>query len=246
MSLLESPAMTDANTKPDPFKPEQPRIPGVAEARVFEKSARPTAAAQPAAPPGLLPYHMPPVWLALSLLGALFLGIGIAWWSHGTSAKESFPAAAGDPPAAAPEPVKPVEKLAVAPGEVATTEELSKPWSSKRFIYRDPVTHAEVPATVVRLPGGAYWGFSLREPFGTCEMEFVTDLNRLATMYNYRTDHPMVGDPCNRTVFDLLRYGNNPDGLLVRGAIAQGAAVRPPIAIEIRERGKQIVAVKME
>jgi hypothetical protein len=238
--------MTDTNIKPDPFKPDQPRIPGVADARAREKPPVPAAAAQPAAAPRLLPFRMPPLWITLSVAGALVLGGAIAWWSHGTSAKEPDPVAVADPPAAVVEPAKPVEKLAVAPGEVATTEELAKPWSSKRFVYRDPVTHAEVPAIVVHLPGGAYWGFSLREPFGTCEMEFVTDLNRLATTYNYRTDHPMVGDPCNRTVFDLLRYGNNPDGLLVRGAIAQGGAVRPPVAIEIRARGKQIVAVKME
>jgi hypothetical protein len=238
--------MTETIKQSDPFKPEQPRIPGVAGGRASEMAARPAAAAHAAEAPRLLPLHMPPLWITLAVAGALVVGSGIAWWSHGTSAKEPAPVAVADPPPPVAEPPKPVEKLAVAPGEVATVEELAKPWSSKRFIYRVPVTHAEIPAMVVHLPGGAYWGFSLREPFGTCEMEFVTDLNRLATNYNYRADHPMLGDPCNRTVFDLLHYGNNPDGLLVRGQIAQGAAVRPPIAIEIRARGKKIVAEKME
>ncbi len=51
------------------------------------------------------------------------------------------------------------------------------------------------PAMVVRLPGGAYWGFSMREPFGDCQLELVTDLKKLKTAYNFRADHPMVADP---------------------------------------------------
>jgi hypothetical protein len=76
-------------------------------------------------------------------------------------------------------------------------------------------------------------------------LEYVTDLQKLDTEYHYRASHPMVGDPCNRTVFDLTRYGNAPGGL-VRGEIAQGAGVRPPVAIEIRKRGKEILAERME
>jgi hypothetical protein len=55
----------------------------------------------------------------------------------------------------------------------------------------------------------------------------------------------MVGDPCNHAVFDLTRYGSGPNGL-VRGEIKQGAAVRPPIAIEIETKGKRLLAVRME
>jgi hypothetical protein len=238
--------MTDTNKKPDPFKPEQPRIPGVAEGGASENTARPAAAAQPAAAHGIRPHRMPPLWITLLVAVVLLLSVGIAWRNHVTSAKQATSATVVDFPAASSEQTQPVEKLPVAPGVVATTEELAKPWSSKRFLFHDPVTREPIPAIVVHLPGGAYWGFSMREPFGSCELEFVTDLNKLAAVYNYRTDHPMVGDPCNRTVFDLLRYGDNPDGLLVRGAIARGAAVRPPVAIEINTRGKQIVAVKME
>ena len=98
---------------------------------------------------------------------------------------------------------------------------------------------------VVRLPGGVYWGFSLVEPYGSCEMEFVTDMEKLRTDYGFRASHPMVGDPCNRAVFDLTRYGSGPAGL-VRGEIAHGAAVRPPMAIEIQVRGKQVLAQKIE
>ena len=99
---------------------------------------------------------------------------------------------------------------------------------------------------VVRLPGGEYWGFSLREPFGNCDLEYVTDMAALQTNYNFSADHPMVGDPCNHSVFDLMRYGTTPSGTLVRGEIEQGGAIRPPIAIEIRKDGNEIRAVRME
>ncbi|HKQ88458.1 MAG TPA: hypothetical protein VJS43_17000 [Candidatus Acidoferrales bacterium] len=182
----------------DPFKPQQPAIPGVpreawklhqpAQAAVISSSVRPeTELAVPSRPP-----------------------------SH----------------------------WAVAPGVVATEAELAKPWAAKEFSYRDPIMDREVPAIVVHLPRGGYWGFSLIEPFGTCQLEYVTNLERLRTFYGFAADHPMVGDPCNRAVFDLLQYGG-PPGAEVRGAPVRGG-VRPPIAIEIEQRGKEILATKME
>jgi hypothetical protein len=140
----------------------------------------------------------------------------------------------------------PVEQLPVGPGQIATTDELAKVWSSQRFIYRDESTGERTKAIVVRMPGGSLWGLLLREPFGNCDLEYVTDLQKLDTEYHYRADHPMVGDPCNRTVFDLTRYGTNSAGRLVRGQVAQGSAIRPPIAIEIRTNGKQVIAARME
>lgn len=118
-------------------------------------------------------------------------------------------------------------------------------WSAKRFLFRNPLTSETVPAMVVRLPGGGYWGFSLREPYGSCDMEFVTDLEKLQSYYNFRANHPMVGDPCDRSVFDLAEYGTAPSGL-VRGEVAQGTAIRPPLAIEIRTNGDKVQAVRME
>jgi hypothetical protein len=179
------------------------------------------------------------------LAGALVLGGGIAWLSHGSTAKVAGPTATPEPAQPAAVAAKPPEKLPMAPGEVATTDELSKPWSSKRFIFREPGTFKDTLGIVVHLPDGTFWGLSLREPYGSCEMEYVTDLQKLDTEYHFRASHPMVGDPCNKTVFDLTRYGNAPGGL-VRGEIAQGAGVRPPMAIEIRTHGKQILASRME
>ena len=98
---------------------------------------------------------------------------------------------------------------------------------------------------VVHLPRGGYWGFSLIEPYGTCRLEYVTDLQKLATVYGYRADHPLIADPCNKSLFDLLRYGG-PIDASVRGDIVSGTSVRPPIAVEIQQRGNAILATEIE
>jgi hypothetical protein len=77
-------------------------------------------------------------------------------------------------------------------------------------------------------------------------LEYVTDLQKIEKQYHFRADHPMVGDPCNRTVFDMTRYGTNSAGRLVRGQVAQGSAIRPPLAVEIHTSGKQVIAGRME
>jgi hypothetical protein len=230
--------------KADPFKPQQPSIPGVpktagAAAEVVQTTETAKTATRTAIP-------MPPVWIMVALAGALLFGVGVAWWSHGSPPKDSAtaPESVAAPVKPAPPP-KPAEKLPMAPGVVATTDQLEKPWSARRFIFHNQITSEQVEAMVVHLPSGEYWGFSLREPYGTCELEYVTDLQKLRTDYNFRATHPMVTDPCNNSVFDLTKYGNSPGGL-VRGEIVQGVAVRPPIAIEIETDGKQIRAVHME
>jgi hypothetical protein len=85
----------------------------------------------------------------------------------------------------------------------------------------------------------------LREPFGKCELEYVTNLEMLRRNYQFSADHPMLVSPCDQTVYDLLRYGGSSAGL-VRGDIVQGTAIRPPMAIEIRQHGNEVVAVRME
>jgi len=232
----------------NPFRPADPKIPGVQPRdESAPHSARPTE--QPGSAPTTFSMpQMPPRWLILSATGVLAVCLVAVWWMRGTSAKEGNTGIDATPPAtaAADSKTAPVpEPLPVGPGEIATTSELAKDWSAKKFIFRDPLTSREVPAMVVHLPGGVYWGFSLVEPYGSCEMEFITDPEKLRTEYGFRASHPMVGDPCNRAVFDLTRYGSGPAGL-VRGEIAHGAAVRPPLAIEIEVRGKQVLAKKIE
>lgn len=233
----------------NPYKPDQPKIPGVLPKDEAKKAAESPAPAEAPARSKFSSTPMPPLWVILCAASVLLVCVFAVWWMHGTSAKEtrgdSNAAAAVTAPASSAEPAKTEEILPVGPGEIATTDELAKPWSSKKFMFRDPLTSKTVPAMVVHLPGGVYWGFSLLEPYGTCQMEFVTDMAKLRSDYRFRGSHPMVGDPCNRAVFDLTRYGNGPAGL-VRGEIAQGAAVRPPTAIEIQVHGKQVLATKME
>ncbi|MGA8142258.1 MAG: hypothetical protein WB987_00015 [Candidatus Acidiferrales bacterium] len=232
----------------NPFKPDQPNIPGVIPRDDAKKPAEASTIEQASPPSRFSTTQMPPLWVILSATSVVAVCLLAVWWMRGTSAKAKSNASDVTEvvaAAAASEPVKAPEKLVVGPGEIATTDELSRPWAAKKFIFRDPLTSREVPAMVVHLPGEVYWGFSLIEPYGTCEMEFVTDMKKLQAEYSYRGAHPMVADPCNRAVFDLTRYGSGPAGL-VRGEIAQGAAVRPPLAIEIQVHGKKVLAKKME
>lgn len=232
----------------NPFRPEQPKIPGVLPTDEAKPEAAPPVTQIPS-PAKTASMTMPPLWVILSASSVLVLCVFAVWWMGGASAKEKGSELATvsefNPTPSGSAPAANVETMPTGPGEIATTDEMARTWSSKKFIFRDPLTTRTVPAMVVHLPGNVYWGFSLQEPYGTCEMEFVTDMAKLRTDYHYRGSHPMVGDPCNRAVFDLTRYGSGPGGL-VRGEIAQGAAVRPPIAIEIQVHGKQVLAKKME
>ncbi len=237
--------MSEENKPHDPFKPTQPNIPGVpAATSPASKAAAVLSAASSKF--RLSQMRMPPAWLTIAIVAAIIGGIGVAWWSREKPAVETGPAAVHASGAPALESAAPAEQLPIGPGPVATTDELAEVWSSKRFIYRAESTGDQTPAIVVRMPGGNFWAILLREPFGTCDLEYIPDLQRLQTQYHYRADHPMIGDPCNHTVFDLMRYGTNSAGGLVRGQVVHGAAIRPPIAIEIRTDGKQVIAARME
>jgi hypothetical protein len=232
--------------KVDPFKPQQPVIPGVPpesqkRATRAEKASSSDAPVAPSALPA--PANKPLLWVGVAA-GVVLVAAGIAWWAHGSSARSAPPVVTEAPPEPAPPP-KPVAQLPFGPGQIARAEDLSKPWSSSKFIFRSPYTVEDVPAIAVRLPGGELWAISLREPYGTCDLEYVTDLEQLRTRYHYEAEHPMVVNTCSRAVFDLARYGNGPNGL-VRGAIVKGTAVRPPIGIEVKKQGAWIEAVRIE
>ena len=245
--------MTDEPKHVDPFKPQDPTIPGVTG-----NPARVRPAPVPPAPLGPGSEQRPSknvfadsrVVAGIAIAIVLLVGFGLFWRSHSTSAKETKQVEAPLAPAMA-SPASPAVEPAIAkqatigPGPVATAAELAKPWSSKRFVFRAPQTADDVPALVVHLPGNIYWGISMREPFGSCEMKYVTDLSQIADEYRYTAAHPMVVDPCNHAVYDLEKYGPGPNGV-VRGAIVYGAGVRPPLAIEMKIKGNQIVAVQIE
>jgi len=226
--------------KVDPFKPSEPNIPGVPSGskKLVTASGGQDVKARLAAIPSF-------AWIIAAATGVVIIGgVLVLHLSRGSGvATVSHAAPLAAPPAA--KPTKPKEILPLGPGVIGTTEELKQAWSAKRFLFPDSVTGQTEPAMVVRLPRGQYWGFSLKAPFETCELEYISNLEMLRQDYQFNADHPMVVNPCDRTIYDLLRYGSSSAGL-VRGDIVQGTGIRPPVAIDIRERGTDVIAVRME
>ena len=242
-------SVPDKPKEQDPFKPTEPNIPGVTD-----NPARNRPAPEP--PAGMARQfrnstaasHKIPAQKLLAIAAIVICVVAVALFSskHASTPHqtEAVPAAAPVvdlPPATPPR----AAQEAVGPGPIARTAELAKAWSSKRFVFRAAETADDLPALVVHLPSGVYWGLSLREPYGTCQLEYVTDLQKLERVYGFHGDHPMVTNPCNHAVYDLTRYGTGPNGV-VRGAIVSGRGIRPPTAIEVKVRGKQIVATQLE
>lgn len=243
--------MSDEPKQLNPFKPQDPSIPGVtgnpARVRPAPQPPRVVLPQSPKPPvPSIFSAVSPRVWMAVGTIVIALVALGMYSKKHAASASEAQTAPVADPTDLAPvQPVQPTPTMPLGPGPIATTTELGKTWSSKRFVFRAPQTADDVPAMVVRLPGGVFWAISMREPFGTCELEYVTNVQKLAADYQLTIDHPMVADPCSHTVYDLTRYSPGPNGV-VRGATAKGESIRPPIAIEVRVRGKEVVATRIE
>src|ERR1039457_6921654 len=172
--------------KIDPFKPQQPSIPGVLPSEAKAKPEAPPPPEYPGTAQQKAPANMK--LIAIAAVGALIILAGLVYWSRSSSPRPAATSAdsAGTPGATPADAPKPAPSALIGPGPVATTEELAKPWSAKRFLFRNSVTGQPEPAMVVRLPGGAYWGFSLLEPFGNCELEYVTNLDKLRTDYRFR------------------------------------------------------------
>jgi hypothetical protein len=223
----------------DRFKSEMPRIPGVTDDSVAHRRA-----------------NKPPVArVAVLLTILLFVAVVVHFVmrprrpdaiSSTITPQLEVPSPAPDPEAALPQATKsdPV---------VATTEEMSKPWSDKDFLFRDRLTGENIPALLIRLPSAsaskssAYWGLVMTAAYGSCHLEYLTDLNKLRDDYGFRgAKHPMVGDPCSRTVFDPERLTMLRGNVWVRGAIVQGSDLRPPLGIEIQVQGKNIMAIRRE
>ncbi|MCL4524685.1 MAG: hypothetical protein M1451_12370, partial [Acidobacteria bacterium] len=169
--------MTDEKPKFDPFKPAQPRIPGVSD-------APPAPPPETVAPPAPAPRRkLTPQQIAIGAAGAVILGIVLAWLFLRPSTP-SAPAIADVASAPmAPAPVEPAavkassstvtpEVVPIYPDEVATAEEMDRPWAFKRFNFIKKVTQGPVPALLVRLPGGSarsaasYWAFALKPRYG--------------------------------------------------------------------------------
>jgi hypothetical protein len=196
-----------------------------------------------------------PLRLVGFLAALIFCLLAVRWILRPKAADMPIaaPTAQIDVPAPAADPKASLPNATEAEPGIAEVSEMAKPWSSKEFLFRNRLTGADVPALLIRLSSGSagqpsgYWALALDAPFGTCRFEFVTDLAKLKSDYGYSAaKHPMVGNPCSRTVFDPLKMTSLPGSVWVRGSIEQGADLRPPLGIEVEIRDKRIQAVRME
>jgi hypothetical protein len=239
---LDNSANQKSDEKFDRFHPEMPTIPGIGDAPASSQARSSTT-----------PIVVDKERLAriVGVIAAIFLVVVIAsWWirhsprtageSHSADSVDADSALANLPPL--PSAARSPEDPSVA----ATVEQLSKTWSSKKFTYVKPLTHETVDAMVVRLPGGGLWAFALREPFGQCDLEFVTDIAQIEQKFRYRANHPMLVNPCTSTVYDPLKVGPLEGNTWARGEVVQGSGLRPPISIDVVVQGQSIVADGIE
>lgn len=253
----EKPPQPKPPDKPkfDPFKADTPVLPGVPK--------KMPAVAGPAGAAGAgfkLDFKDPKILAGAGGAGLLLI-ILIIWMFSGSSAPppsstsaqpEAATPSAGAPPAAATAPASPVPAgppTVQMPGSAGTVDEFPQAWSVKKLFVRSAA--GRVPAIIIRLPGGTarnastYWGLLLMSPYGRCELEYVTDLKKIADDYGYRASHPMVVDPCNLTVFDPTRLGEV-GGIVARGAVVQGTTLRPPLGMELKIEGNRIMILQTE
>jgi hypothetical protein len=191
---------------------------------------------------------------AVQIVGALaaiiLVGVAMARWEmhwHGTLESSSPQAAAAIPSETVPHLVPlPSAPNTDGTSKAATTEELTKPWAAKKFTFVKPLTGDSVAAMVIRLPNRSLWAFALQEPYGRCDLEFVTDLDHLSKQYGYSANHPMVANPCDGTIYDPLKLGSIGENVWVNGEVVQGGGLRPPISINVQVRGHSIIADRIE
>jgi len=221
------------------FKADMPQIPGVSQ-----NGPRRSGVNNPA------------VRLVIGLFSVLlvvFLGARILFRPKHIEPKVVDPPPQIEVPSPAPDPNAKLPHATEEDPGVASVAEMSKPWTSKDFFFKNRLSGENIPALLIHLPTGSaaqsstYWAFAMNAPYGNCKLEYVTDLEKLRGDYGYRAaKHPMVGNPCSRSLFDPLKMSNLPGDVWVRGAIAQGSDLRPPLGIEIEVKGSHILATRME
>jgi hypothetical protein len=222
------------------FKAEMPQIPGVA----VGGTPRPGIAVSPTMRlvAGLV------VVLVICLLGSRWL-----LRPQHTEAPPAAPPPQIEVPAPAVDPTASMPHATATAPEIATVAEMAKPWTSKSFFFVNQMTRENVPALLIRLSSGSasqtngYWALETNAPFGNCQLEYISDLDRLVNDYDFRSaKHPMVGNPCSRSVFDPLKMSEIPGNFWVRGSLVQGSDVRPPLGIELKIQAKNILAIRTE
>ena len=225
------------NSSPSRFKADMPEIPGVTH-----PAPRP-----PRSNPLL------PLIVGAAVFGVVLL-LAVQWFIHSRPAEtvrtEPAPQIEVPPP---PDPLAALPHADEAHPVIAELADLAKPWSSADFFIRSAVTGEYIPATIIRLPSGppnapaGYWAFSRKAAYGNCQLEYIHDLEKLRSDYDYlQAKHPLVGNPCSRTLYDPMRTVNLAENIWVRGGIVQGIDIRPPLGVEIEIRDKQILATRTE
>jgi hypothetical protein len=236
--------MAEQPAKGGRFKAEMPQIPGLSE----RPAPAPEAEGEPQ--PSTMRF-VGPVAAAVLLVGLT------AWfvWHRPRPADVNASASSGSQESSAsPAPLtRTTPPVTRGSGSVVigSLDDLAAPWSSKAFTFHKRSSSESVEAIAVRLPGPAartesYWAFSLEEPFGKCRLEYLADLAKLSSQYGYTSNHPLVANPCSGTLYDPLKLGSIPGGAWGRGEIVQGGGFRPPIAIELRIQGNQLIAIQIE
>jgi hypothetical protein len=233
----EVPPEKTAENKFDPFRPEMPQIPGLGPGSHPVKHSIGGA-------DSVRVFQIGGIAAAALLVCAV-----VFWWVKSKprgEANELSGADVTDQAVPAPPAPNPIAAVQEGPTVAATVDELSKPWDAKKFTFVNMLTQEHIPAMAIRLPGGGLWAFSLQGPFGHCALEYVTDLERIATQYKYTATHPMVVNPCDSTVYDPLKVGPLGGNTWARGEIVQGSSLRPPISIDLKVRGRSILADSIE
>jgi hypothetical protein len=193
------------------------------------------------------------------MVGFLAFGLVIFLAAHWFSRSKPVETVRAEPtpqlevPAPPPDPNSLLPHVSEFNPVVATFADLPKPWSSVDFLIRNKLTGEDTPATIVRLPEGSsslpssYWAFSRKPIYGSCQLEYITDIAKLREEYDFRSArHPLVGNPCSRVLYDPLKTSNLPGNIWIRGAIVQGSDFRPPNGVELKIRGKEILAIRTE
>ena len=111
-----------------------------------------------------------------------------------------------------------IEGISVAyTGATVTT---SQTFDTPPYQIVKPVTHENIDAMVVRLPGGTLWAFALQEPYGHCSLQYISDVRELAAKYSFLGAHPMIVNPCNATIYDPMKISSD-SNVWSRGQIVQ-------------------------
>ncbi len=223
---------------PDRFKAEMPQIPGVSGSPAHGRAGN-TA-----------------LRLVGGLIAALLVIVGASRFLSRARHAPPVPVETTPQiqvPAPPPDPNAGIPIVSEGAPAIAQISEVAKPWSSKDFFYRNGLSGENIPALLIRLPSGSatqasgYWGLVMKSAYGDCKLEYLTDLDKLRNDYDFRAaHHPMVGNPCSRTLFDPTKLASLPGDIWVRGAIAQGSDLRPPLGIQVNVKGNEIIAERME